>query len=807
LKIRNHTKTIVAILTAFVMLCSAIMIPTLAFRYGQSAGGADYAVFEGVAGNDYFDSMQYSYKVNQWATANSLYSARTPGNDYYTAEKSLRIGVTEYGELATPAYAGIAYGANNAEWNVTESWSSTMVDPKLWIQGWLFYMNYTRQGVMRAIEAWAMYSNTSSTPEGARQVYSWYGDLMPNDVGATLTAGALQPSGVEILYDSARLAIGRTGTIIYDNAYGEPVAEVFITVVFNKDTKYATIYKDVKILIDPKILDLINDISFSERYELDIARGINPSNGAYVHYFHNFGTSVYQHPVTGTYMYDVVQAFNPERDYAFFAGYWPNTTEYTVYNPLFPNLPLNNLDILNWGTAVADLPGPPISSKEPSTPWVIAQWRYNSSTSPNLVTWLAKGANRQMRFVEVAGMTDYNADPYPALDINATDSFNRVDAEVQYMLAQVFNPEDLNSLSTSSGNPFMWVGLGQSAATTDSGGSSVLGGAYGQNRTALALFDRNDTMFPYTAPVVGMKGTIPYGLSYFGGNYYEQFNNTGKLTGSDSTTYKRTALNGFAFGPYEEVPTDSPQPIAGGWDNDSDLWLPSVDPLTERWSYTPWAAAVYDTITYHPNGIISLGGMKANGLTRYFNDFDFAISREGTSAFALVNGGTVSGTAPTSDSSVGTYDYFPVSTWNVATTSFGYKEGYAVISLARDVNGTRGLSIYGWDGRDTYWAAAWASQYILGNTTTTWLKAGTVSLILHISYSGPNAEPTGFNIVKALGTITEFGTDDFITQETTFDGRPNLVWSGTFTVPTIGPQHVWWYAKLPTTTTAIVDFN
>jgi hypothetical protein len=798
-----------AILTALVILCSALLIPTLAFRSGQTSAGADYAVLEGVAGNDYYDTMQYSYKVNQWAYENGLYSARTPGNDYYDAGKSLRIGFTEYGEFATPAYAGIAYGADNSEWGITESWANSIIDPKLWIQGWLLYMNYTEIGVMRAIEAWAMYSNTS-TLEGARQVYSWFGNYMPGDVNAVLTAGSLRPSGVKILYDSARLAVGRTMTLIHDGYYDQDVAAVYITVIFNKDTKYAIIYKDVKILLDPKVIDFISDFSFSERYELDIARGINPSNGAYIHYFHNFDDSVYQYPLTGQNTYDVVQAFNPGMNYTYFAGYWPNTTEYSVYTPLFPNLPLNNLDLLSWGTGVADLPGPPTSSNEPSTPWVIAQWRYNSTTWPNLTTWLAKGTNRQMRFVEVAGMTDYNADPYSAVDYNATGQPNRVDAEIQYMLSQVFNPEDLNSLvNMGASYPFQWIGLGQSAATTDSGGASMLGGnGYGQSATALPLFDRNDTLFPYTwSGGLSMKGTIPYGLSSFGGNYYEQFSNSGELTGTDATVYKRTALNGFAFGTYDGEVAYPPQPIAGGWDVDGDTWFPSIDPLTKIWNY-PWTTpAAYDSVTYHPNGILSLGGMKANGLTRYFNDFGFAITREGTSAYALVNGGTVTGTAPTSDFNQPTFDYFPLSTWNVSTSSFGYTTGYAVISLVRDVNGTRGLSVYGWDGRDTFWASAWASQYILGQKTS-WLPAGTVALILNISYFGPNYEPEVFNVVKALGTITEFGTNDFITTQKKFDPS-SIAWSGSFTVPPLPPvtPHVWWYEKIPTTSTAIVDFN
>jgi len=815
LKIDNPTKTIFAILAALVMLLS-IAAPTMAFQKGLSPAGANYVVLEGTAGSDAYSTMQYSYMVNQWATSNGLYAAQFPNATYYSASKSLRLGLTEYGEMATPASAGIAYGANNSQWNLTESWASSnpAIPPQLEIQGWTFYLNYTRQGVMRAVEAWAMYSNTSVT-EGARAAYSWNGNYNPADVGAALTVGSLNPTGIEVLYDSARLVVVRTGTIIHDSFYNEDVAEVFVTINFYKDMKYAVVNYDVKILLEPKILDLINDFAFSNRYELDIAANLNPSNAAFVHYYHNSNSTVYQYPVTGASTYDVLQAYDVGYHNIFFAGYWPNTTEYTVYNQLLPNPPGNSVDNLAFGTAVADMPGPPTSPKEPSTPWVIAQWRYNNTAYPNLDTWLAKGANREMRFTAVVGMTDFNTDPHGAKDANDTTyNVNQLDTEVLYTLNNVFNPTDLNSLRTTSATaaPFMYTALGQTSATTDSAGASVLGSVYGVNVTALPLFDKSSP-------------SIPYGLDPFAGNYLQTFSNSGLGVGSDTTTYSRTGLLGFVTNASEEIESGNtfpPQPIAGGWDqSDFDVWYPSISPLTQAWGYPPFTTssntvAMGTAITYNPNGILSLGGGKANQITRYFNDFGVAIDREGTSGsyYAKVSGGAVTGTAPTSDATMTTLDFFPISTWNIATTTFGYTAGYAVISLAHDVNGTRGLSVYGWNGQDTYWAAAWASQYIFGNTTTSsaGLPAGTVSLILGITYGGPNNEPTAFTVVKALGTITEFGTNAYVTfsGSSPFDQNHGLSWNGLVSpsaLPVVGPVHVWWYQKLPTTSTAKVDFN
>ena len=661
--------------------------------------------------------------------------------------------------------------------------------------------------------AYALYSDMD-TAEAGRKVYSWFADSAPNTGAAQLTEGSFSTGGVKVLYDSARLIVFRTTVLIHDGAYNEDFAKITFTVVYNKDTKYAIVYKDLKFLLDPKVFDAITKLIFSQRFELDLARKVNPSNWAYIHYYHNYNDTVYQHPLTGENKYDVLQAFDPSKNYIFFAGFWPNATEYSVYHTLVPDVPNNKLQLLGPSDILADIPDPP---KEPNTPWVIVQWNYTYPTWENMLKWLAKeDPKREIRFVEVIGMTDYNNDPYSALDKDAGDGNDQLDAEVWYLLDQVFNPEDLTTINN---NPFMWIGLGQSSATTDSAAAGLVPDMPQGNLTEpFMLFDRNDSMFPWTAPVIAMKGTIPYGLSEFGGNYYEEFSNSAYGTGTDTTTYKRIALKGFAFGVYDGDLKTPPQPIAGGWDYDGDLWYPSKDPLTERWSYSSrWSSSKYDEINYHPNGILSLGGMQANGLTRYFNDFCFAIDREQeagiTDYYALIDGGTVTGKAPTSDPDKITLDFFPISTWASSKDTFGYKEGYAIIALARDINGTRGLVIGGWDGRDTFWAAAWASQYL--GVFNNWIPSGTVALALKITYDGVNREPTGFTIVKALGTITELGGNDFDTTAGYGFDKTGVSWTGSFAslLPSLPEDktspyaNVWWYAKLPTETTAEVQFD
>jgi len=89
----------------------------------------------------------------------------------------------------------------------------------------------------------------------------------------------------------------------------------------------------------------------------------------------------------------------------------------------------------------------------------------------------------------------------------------------------------------------MWVGLGQSAATTDSAGAAAMADfTQASQMETLGLFDRNDTAFPWTSSVIGMKGTIPFALDNdgnFAPNYLETFNNTGKGTGTDCNSIQQ----------------------------------------------------------------------------------------------------------------------------------------------------------------------------------------------------------------------------------------------------------------------------
>ncbi len=282
---KNSLKTIGFLVLAAALIGSITFVPLIsAFINGKTtATGTDYVTLEGTAGNDYYDSMPI-FLLCESMDGRLHY---TPSDVYFNASKSIRVGLTAFGEMADSANTGLAYGYNGAEWTKTESWANKIISQKDLIQGWVLYINYTRQTKLRCLEAWGIYSDFTSA-EGGRAVYTWKGQYTPDNPLANITAGTLSNTGLEILYDSARLGIARTTVTIHDAVYDEDVCQITFTLVFQKDQKYATLYKDYKTLVDPKVLDNFNDFAFSERYEIDLARGVNAENLAYIHYYHNY---------------------------------------------------------------------------------------------------------------------------------------------------------------------------------------------------------------------------------------------------------------------------------------------------------------------------------------------------------------------------------------------------------------------------------------------------------------------------------------------------------------------------------------
>src|SRR3989337_4500166 len=69
INLKKHNKHLLVLMLASILLTSAFVGVAFAFRSGTSAASppADWVVFEGTSGNDYYDGRQYSYQINQWA--------------------------------------------------------------------------------------------------------------------------------------------------------------------------------------------------------------------------------------------------------------------------------------------------------------------------------------------------------------------------------------------------------------------------------------------------------------------------------------------------------------------------------------------------------------------------------------------------------------------------------------------------------------------------------------------------------------------------------------------------------------------
>src|SRR4030065_1786960 len=72
INLKKRNKHLLVLMLASVLLTSAFVGITFAFRSGISAASADWVVFEGTAGNDYYDGRQYSFQINQWAYESEL---------------------------------------------------------------------------------------------------------------------------------------------------------------------------------------------------------------------------------------------------------------------------------------------------------------------------------------------------------------------------------------------------------------------------------------------------------------------------------------------------------------------------------------------------------------------------------------------------------------------------------------------------------------------------------------------------------------------------------------------------------------
>jgi len=817
---RVSMKILTVLLVMSILLSTfAMVVPSLAFTSGVS-DSVDYMTVEGVLHEDYYSSLQYGYELKdilEYLNDYKIFSTEVSVPDIdpqALSLKSLRIGFTEYGEFATPAYTGIAYGDEDT-WDDTESFASESVNPVHWVQGWYFLIEYKGLFGTRAVVAFAEYSN--GTHIGAAR--KCYVGVDKNDNDAIIITdnyafgidreddwyeGEITPSGIKVLFEDARLFVARTKVRITDKPINLPVADIIFTIIFNKAKKFAVVLKDIKILLDTKVVSKIEKLAFSERYEIDLAAKQYGNTWSFVHYFKEIGTTVY-----GTYglpkylrdlnlfdyqHFDILQAIKSDEKGAplFFAAYWPTATEFTVeadITELIPNPREGYSGLLYLGRADKDM------AEEPRTPFVIVQW-LSTSDDVDLTNLIGK----QLRFVEVLGMSEViSADD----DWTATSPSGTLylEPEVAALVGELFNP--LNLCCVSARYMFEWFALGYNSKPEDSAGVGFLAEYWSPDTeyyfNPAVLFDRS-------------KPNIPWALQEFTNGLPDPGAGTYTYTLGDFN-YALALLN-FTFYVYDGDADNDPdhkwdstaQPIAGGlsslaYDKKED-YEPQVEEVDT--DGTEGNGAYY----FRSTDIATVGGPKANWVTRYYNDFSVALFREGTSgvySLSIVDG-TATGEAPTSDPTKDNLDIFPLTCWNVSVDTFGYDVGYAVVAITRDTNGSAGFMVWGWRGRDTFWASAWAAFWIgyVQNAGKSWLPDGTVALILKIDYSS-DGEPSLFTVVEALGTVTELDLRGYLeTKHSDWIGSNYKLTSELYEIP----NPPWWFDKVRTTAvTATIHYD
>jgi hypothetical protein len=138
------------------------------------------------------------------------------------------------------------------------------------------------------------------------------------------------------------------------------------------------------------------------------------------------------------------------------------------------------------------------------------------------------------------------------------------------------------------------------------------------------------------------------------------------------------------------------------------------------------------------SNIIVIGGPSANGLAEYFNDY--------TSAFLTKT--------DVSTSDLTGWGIYAPGCWNKTRAYYGGASGaggYAVISTYKDLNGTIGFIVWGYNGQDTYYACYALRHGLIAYLQ--YLQDGVTTIILKFTYTGSCA-PT-ISIVESLGIFTE----------------------------------------------------
>jgi hypothetical protein len=419
---------------------------------------------------------------------------------------------------------------------------------------------------------------------------------------------------------------------------------------------------------------------------------------------------------------------------------------------------------------------------EPETPFYIGEWDFELTN--------IEGNARQFRGVTVYGVVDLKG----ASDSDWKDG-NVLDKEAVYQLDEVFNPWDLNDAVEKSTNRHVTYIPGLQSEGAQISLPGIINSVWDEycsfaERVILepdGILWVRDTDYKLTSTGITLLKPVPSGkmlkilwssssVAPTSGGAYEWI-----VVGRDSNPVDSigAAMVSEAFDSLKHIPVEW-----AGFDLKNEA--PPCDtvpyllykfggtrgPLTDvplrvgyyyPWDTVPKLARTAlrndwsSTVPITTSNIISIGGSWANVVTEYFSEFT-----------------PVVGGAPVGIAWKG--GFIPVSCWNhawKADQSETLTGGYAVISTYKDINGTVGFLVYGWNGEDTYWAstALYEGGIVIYNAVLgvpigvplikylQGINDGVTAIIIKFDYTktGPystDIHPAG-QIIEMLGTISE----------------------------------------------------
>ena len=758
----------IAILIALTILLN---IPLLAFTPLVKASPEEYMNVNGVLHTDrYF-----------------LYPFRR--------DASLRIGFSKYGEMIDSnnniglEYRGVDPFAPPAGPSIPPA-----IPKKYWINGWLINITYEHISFgRRNVWACALHADLNQYggpwqrvdfPGDWSNVYGWEDPRDP-PYGGRKTNGTAYTIDPIIIYNGPRRFVALLATLVNDlTPTGDevPLVWVIFTIDFNKVKKEVIVIKDVKSVMPWKVTVGNMTVQFSNRGEVDLG---TPTTGyeSYAYFGYDETTVYDKNYLAGVYpadyvdkQFNVLQCINPFAKAVFYAAFWPSLSQRSIAG--FPEWWRS----LEEGDEYLNLKDR-LGYDEPETPFYIGEWDFELTN--------IEGKAKQFRGVTVYGLVDWHdADDK---DMGTKDT---LDKEVRYQLNEVFNPWDLQKAVEKMYNRHVTFKLGPLNPDDKISLSGIINKEKEWDTycsfAERVILEPDGTLWvrgtQYTLETDGiiLKVGVPSGkwlkILWSSGPPYET--RPGRyewiVVGRDSNPVDSVgaAMVSEAFDSLKDIhvewagldlknenpPCDTVPHILYKFGGTSG---PLADVPLRVGYYYPWdtipklarTALRNDwssTVPITSSNIISIGGGWANVVTEYFSEFT-AVVGGAPVGFPLKAG------------------FIPVPCWDhLAKTDPGITltDGYAVISTYKDLNGTVGFLVYGWNGEDTFWASTALFEagivikdikgrdieeplieYLQG------INPGVTAIVIKFDYTktgkySTDIHPVG-RIVEMLGTISE----------------------------------------------------